>query len=199
MMRFFCRLSMEYKLLWAVAAMCWIAISPAVILADANPKLAELEQKIADLTLLHQQLGDRMAQAQAIRNALNDQQQQITSEIQVLIKSLKINTLQQAAAHLRMHYNIELLRTILAYGDELDAKIQSYQSGRERLGYLRQLAEDDIRMIATLSDLKIDALTTQISLVINRYLPDAHVIQIDPQQVALLSDRQVWARVTDRR
>lgn len=198
MKRFF-RLPIEYRRLWAVVTMCWMVVSPAGILADANPKLSELEQKIADLTLLHQQLGDRMDQAQAIRNALNDQQQQITSEIQVLIKSLKIKTLQQASAQLRMHYNIELLRTILAYGDELDAKIQSYQSGRERLGYLRQLAEDDIRMIATLSDLKIDALTTQISLVINRYLPDAHVIQIDPQQVALLSDRQVWERVTDRR
>jgi hypothetical protein len=51
-------------------------------------------------------------------------------------------------------------------------------------------------MISTVSDLKIDALTTQISLVINRYLPDAHTIQIDPQQVALISAEQVWQRTT---
>jgi hypothetical protein len=80
--------------------------------------------------------------------------------------------------------------------DKLDSKLSFYQSGRERLGYLRKLAEDDIRMITTLSDLKIDALTTQISLMITRYLPEAHVIQIDPQEVPLTSLEQAWKRST---
>ena len=79
--------------------------------------------------------------------------------------------------------------------DELDAKLLFLQTGRDRLSYLRQLAEDDIRMIATLNDLKIDALTTQISLVINRYMPEAHTIQIDPQDLTLLTDQQVWERL----
>jgi hypothetical protein len=174
--------------LW-LTAMAW---SPAA----ANVKKAELEQKIADIALLQNQLGDRMQQSQAILDALNEQQNLLTGEIQVLVRSLNIKTLAQARDHLRLRNNLELLRMIHAYMDGLDAKLGFYQSGRERLGYLRKLAEDDIRMIATLSDLKIDALTTQISLMITRYLSEAHVIQIDPQDVPLTSLEQAWKRST---
>lgn len=185
-------------IVWAFVAICsTMAITTPV---HANPKLAELEQKIADLTLLHQQLKDRMEQAQAMRGALLEQQNQLISEISLLSKSFKIQSFQQADQHLRVHYNIELLCMILTYMDQLDGKIHFYQAGRERLSYLRRLAEDDIRMIATLNDLKIDALTTQVSLVINRYLPEAHVIQIDPQRIELISAEQVWERaVTGKR
>lgn len=174
--------------LW-LTAMAW---SPAA----ANVKKAELEQKIADIALLQNQLRDRMQQSQAILDALNEQQNLVTGEIQVLVRSLNIKTLAKAKDHLRLRSNLELLRMIHAYMDELDAKLSFYQSGRERLGYLRKLAEDDIRMISTLSDLKIDALTTQISLMITRYLPEAHVIQIDPQDVSLTSLEQAWKRST---
>jgi hypothetical protein len=50
-------------------------------------------------------------------------------------------------------------------------------------------------MITTLNDLQIDALTTQISLVINRYLPEAHVIQIDPIRIEPFPPKQVWEKL----
>ena len=178
-----------------VAMICWLGITfggPAY----ANPKAAELEQKIADINLLVQQLSDRTGQVKSIRDALSEQQMALTSEIQIVMKSLGIHSITQAQRHLRLHYNLELLRTVYTYMDELDAKLLVYQTGRDRLGYLRQLAEDDIKMIATLSDLKIDALTTQISLVINRYLPEAHTIQIDPQHLPFATVQQVWDRLT---
>ena len=163
---------------------------------DANPKAAELQQKIADINLLLQQIKDRSAHVQSIRNALGEQHDALASEIQIIRKSLGIRSIKQAQRHLRLHYNLDLLCTILTYMDELDAKLLLLQTGRDRLNYLRQLAEDDIRMITTLNDLKIEALTTQISLVINRYLPEAHTIQIDPQHLPLLTVQQVWDRLT---
>ncbi|MBE0696421.1 MAG: hypothetical protein IH586_05810 [Anaerolineaceae bacterium] len=165
-------------------------------LAYANPKAGELEQKIADINLLLQQLQDREAQVKSIRDGLGAQQKALNSEIQIVLKSLGIKNVAQAQLHLRLHYTLELLRTVYTYMDALDAKLLAYQTGRDRLAYLRQLAEDDIRMIATLNDLKIDALTTQISLVINRYLPEAHTVQIDPQHLPLATINQVWERIT---
>lgn len=161
----------------------------------ANPKLSELERKIADLSLLQDQLAHRISQIQGIRGALIEQQTMLTSEVNLLVKNHQIKSWQQAQERMRLRNNIELLRTVLTYGDELDAKILFYQNGRERLAYLSRLAEDDMRMISALNDLKIDALTTQISLIINRYLPEAHVIQIDPQRVTLFSAQQVWDRI----
>lgn len=175
-------------LLWSV----FIWAAPA----SANPKISELEQKIADLSLLQEQLAHRIAQIQGIRSGLSEQQKMLASEVSLLVKNHQIKSLQQAQGQMRLRYNIELLRTVLTYVDELDAKILFYQNGRERLAYLSQLAEDDMRMISALNNLKIDALTTQISLIINRYLPEAHVIQIDPQRVTLLSAQQVWDRIS---
>lgn len=161
-------------------------------IAWANTKLSDLERKIADLSLLNQQLKDRMDQAITIRSALAEEQRQLTAEIKVLLKSLSIGSFQRAMQEQRIRYNIELLRTTVTYIQKIDEKMSFYQTGRDRLSYLQNLAQDDIRMIATLSDLKTDALTTQISLVINRYLPDAHTIQIDPDRIELVSAQSVW-------
>lgn len=178
-----------------LALLLWCAFIILAAPASANPKLSELERKIADLTLLQEQLAHRITQIQGIRGALIEQRNMLTSEVNLLVKNHQIKSWQQAQEQMRLRNNIELLRTVLTYGDELDAKILFYQNGRERLAYLSRLAEDDMRMISALNDLKIDALTTQISLIINRYLPEAHVIQIDPQRVTLLSAQQVWDRI----
>ena len=182
--------SLAASLILVMACVVW-----PVATAAANPKSVELEQKVADIDLLIQQLKDRMVQAQSIRDALAAQQKSLISEITLLTKSLKIEDYRQAGEHLRLRYNLELLTTVFAYLDALDSKLLLFQTGRERLSYLHRIAEDDLKMIATLNDLKIDALTTQISLVINLYLPEAHTIRIDASQLPLPSLRQVWNRV----
>ena len=158
----------------------------------ANPKVETLKRKIADINLLHQQLSDRGLQAQAARDALMTQKQELIAEITVLMKSDDIRTYRQAENNLRIHYNLSLLGILEAYRQTLESKLRLYRTGCDKLSYLSALADDDIKMITTLNDLEIDALTTQISLVINRYLPEAHVIQIDPIRIEPLSPEHVW-------
>ena len=183
---------------WIVLVACLVAgLGRGTAWADgANPKCRELKQKIADIALLHEQLGDRSRQAQAAHDALMAQQDTLAAEINILVKSLKINSFAEAQQNLRVHYDIELLRSIFAYITFLDDKILFYRIGRDKLNYLHDSALDDIEMMRALDDLKIDALTTQISLVINQYLPEAHAIQIAPGANALPSPEQVWDRVT---
>ncbi len=167
--------------------------------ASANQKAEQLRQKMADITLVHQQLKDRIDQAEALREALWEQQNALTAEIKVLTKSLNIQNYKQAHQHLRIRYNMELIGTIMSYLSEFDTKIRFYQTGRDKLSYLHQLAEDDIKMVTTMNDLKIDALATQISLVINRYLPQAHIIQIDPDGIDPASAEDAWKEVVQRK
>lgn len=164
-------------------------------LAWANPKVETLKQKIADINLLHQQLSDRSRQVQSARDALMTQKQELTNEIAVLMKSDDISSYRQAENNLRIHYNLSLLGILEAYMQTLETKLRLYQTGCDKLSYLSVLADDDIKMITTLNDLEIDALTTQISLVINRYLPEAHVIQIDPVRIEPVPPEQVWKRL----
>jgi hypothetical protein len=178
-------------------ALC-LGVTPDSTSANQMPaatKAEQLKQKIADITLLKQQLQDRSKKAEYILNELLVQRNDIVSEVRILIKSLNIKSLEQGRKHQRIHYNIELLRLLVAYIDEFDAKVQLYRTGFDRLAYLHQLANDDIRMVSTLSDFQIDALTTQISMVINRYMPEAHTIQIDPRHVLKSSDQSVWEAI----
>lgn len=164
----------------------------AAIPVSANSKIEELNQKIADISLLNQQLNERSDQVAAIRKALQNQKNGLTAEISILAKSLNIKTYPEAVKQLRIRYNLELLRAITAYLDELDIKSLFYQNGRNKLAYLQQLARDDVKMISTINDLKIEALVTQISLVINAYLPEAHVIQINIDHIIQPSAKTIW-------
>ncbi len=165
--------------------------------AEADSNIEELQRKIADIILLKGQLGDRQQQAEAALEALLKQENDLLAEVHVLIKSLKIKSFQDAQQHLRMRYDMELLGTVAAYRHAFETKIRFYQTGRDKLTYLQQLADDDTKMITTLSDFRIDALATQISLVINQYLEEAHAIQIDPQHMAVISSQSIWEDIAE--
>ena len=178
---------------WAMLVLCALLIWTAP--SYANGKIIELKQKIADVTLLDQQLHDRYDQVVTIQADLKNQKKNYEAEISILAKSLQITSYEDASQQFRIRYNLELLRTINAYLDELDIKLLFYQSGQNRLQYLKQMAEDDIKMISTINDMKIEALVTQISLVVSRYLPEAHVIQIDVDNIVKPASRTIWNEI----
>lgn len=162
---------------------------------SANAKADELKGKIADIGLLKRQLRDRQQQAEAVLSSLAAQQNELLAEVRLLQRSLNFKSYQQAMKYERAYYNIELLRRIMAYTNEFTNKIRFYQSGRDKLTYLQQLADDDIRMIGALNDFEIDALTIQISLLINKYLVEAHVIQIDHEKINSFPAETVWETI----
>ena len=163
-------------------------------LADSN--IAELQRKIADITLLKKQLGDRQHQAESALEALLKQHNDLLAESHVLMSSFKIRTFEDAQQNLRLRYDMELLGIIAAYQRAFEEKIRLYQNGQDKLIYLKQLAQDDTKMVAAVGDFQIDALATQISLVINQYLNEAHNIQIDPQTVEAVPSQQIWESFT---
>lgn len=164
--------------------------------ANAGGNLNELNRKIADIALLKDQLVDRKRQAEAALEAILKQQNDLVAEAHLLIRSSDFKSLEDARQHLRLSYDIELMGTIAAYRRAFEDKIRFYQTGRDKLRYLQQLAEDDSEMVSTLSDFRIDALTTQISLVINQYLEEAHSIQINPDKIEAVSPQVIWAQLT---
>lgn len=192
MKRFFTR-----NLAYNLALACLLVISVAVTRASADSKSEELQRKIADIALLRQQLVDRKTHAEAMHVKLLEQQADLVAEIRLLQKSFGFKSYQQAKQHDRVHYNIELIQTILAYNLMFTDKIKIYQTGHDKLNYLHQLAEDDIKMIRTLNDFEIDALTTQISLVINRYIGQAHVIQIDQKSIKRTPAKMIWEGIVN--
>jgi hypothetical protein len=175
----------------------WMMLSIPCCEVQANGDIAELQRKIADITLLKKQLGDRQRQAESAIEALLKQDNALTAEARLLISSFKIRSYEDARQNLRLRYDMELLGTIAAFRQAFTEKIRLYQTGQDKLVYLQQLAQDDAKMVSTLNDFQIDALATQISLVINQYLNEAHNIQIDPQAVEPLSSKLIWEHLED--
>jgi hypothetical protein len=185
-----------WKSFLKIALIGWILLSiPCCeVLADAN--IAELQRKIADVTLLKKQLGDRQRQAEFALEVLLKQHNDLLAETHLLISSFKIRTFEDAQRNLRLRYDMELLGIVAAYRRAFEEKIRLYRNGQDKLVYLKQLAQDDTKMVAALNDFQIDALATQISLVINQYLDEAHNIQIDPQTVESVSSQRVWEQIS---
>ena len=190
MLPYFCRMTIIGHIL-----ICILLVPYAAETANAESKADELQRKIADIDLLKDQLSDRKKQAEAVLNELLTQQQTLADEIRLIQKSYEFKSYQQVQEFDRARHNIELLRTITSYIEAFTRKIRFYQTGHDKLTYLHQSAEDDIKMISTLNDFEIDALTTQISLVINRYLREAHIIRIDPEKIELVSPEKIWKRI----
>jgi predicted peptidase len=163
--------------------------------AHADSNIIEMQRKIADITLLKKQLGDRQRQAESALDALLKQRKDLLAEAHVLIGSFKIKTFEEAQQNLRLRYDMELLGTIAAYRQAFETKIRLYQTGQDKLVYLKQLAQDDTKMVAALNDFQMDALATQISLVINQYLEEAHNIQIDTRSIESVSSREIWKNI----
>lgn len=179
--------------LWILIALGGILTSPAML--TANTKTGDLKQKVADMTLLHHQLTDRIEEAKVIREKFRHQKQGLLDEINVLRQTYKFKQFSDADQHLRIHYNMLLIGTMDAYLKRIEEKIMFYENGQDRLIYLQKLASDDIRMIDTLNDLEIDALTTQISLVISQYLAEAHVIQFQSGDITPVPPEKIWASI----
>ncbi|MGD8836444.1 MAG: hypothetical protein PVJ84_19305 [Desulfobacteraceae bacterium] len=181
----------------SLALACLLVISATVTWASADSKSEELQGKIADIVLLKQQLADRKTHAEAMQVKLLEQQADLVTEVRLLQKSFGFKSYQQARQYERVHYNIELIQAISAYNLMFTDKIRIYQTGHDKLDYLQQLVEDDIKMMRTLNDFEIDALTTQISLVINRYIGEAHIIQIDQKSIKLTPAKKIWEGVVN--
>ena len=176
----------------------WMALCLALPCALANSNTRELERKAADITLLMEQLEDRRQQADAVLGELSRLENEIANEVRILKKSYDAAVLDDAMSHPRLVYNIKLMQQLLAYDQALEDKIRFYQSGRDKLTYLHQLVQDDLKMTTTIDDFKIDALTTQISMLVNKYLSEAHIIQLDSQRVTQVSPQQVWNHINGR-
>lgn len=184
-----------FKLTARLSLLALLLTIGTAIIAEANTNVDELQRKIADITLLKKQLEDRRKQAESAIEALLVQQKDLVAEVHLLSNSLNLKSYQDAQKHLRIRYDIDLLRTITTYLQEFETKIHLYQTGSDKLTYLQHLAEDTVQMISTLSDYQIDALTTQISLVINQYLDEAHNIHIDLRNIEMASGERVWENV----
>ena len=157
--------------------------------------MIDLQQKMAEINLLQNQLNQRKNNAVEIREKLYGHLSILGSEIKTIAAQKKIETFKGAQAHPRVLHNLQLYGEVQSYIDQINQKIRYYQIGLDKLDYLYQCADDDLKIINTLTHLKIEALVTQIDMVIQTYLPEAHRILISLDNLNIGDAKTVWSQM----
>jgi len=168
----------------------WLPVLVAPV--SANQKAASLKKAMAELSLLHDQLVEKEKQTISIKAQLQEKIDELKKEILSERKDKKPIDFKAATMHPRIHYNLRLISEMLSYIDIYNEKSVFYKTGQDRLAYLYQQADDELKIINTLSDLKIDALIMQVKTVVEGYLPEAQTILISPNPFSKKSPQQIW-------
>ena len=167
--------------------------------AAANTKEYELQQKMADISLLKNQLTNQKSKVIDLREKLYSQKDELINEIFSETKRLRIKSFKSTHRSTRIRYNLELIRELEAYINSFNDKIRYYEIGSDKLSYLHNQADDELRIVQTLSDMKIDALFSQIELVLEQYMPEAHSIIINPDDFVLESQEDIWVKLSKKK
>lgn len=175
-----------------IAGIILFLFQPLDYVQAAGSKANELRRKMAEISLLHDQLTEKKEQAFLIRERLYHQLEEYVSEIKIIIKKKKITTYQNIGRAPRIGFNLRLIAEQIQYRKKFDDKILFYQIGTDKLEYLYQQADDDLKMVNTLNDLKIEALLTQIQKVLEQYITEAHKIIIDHETFDIIEAEKLW-------
>ena len=178
----------------------WIAIFVLVLVALPSSALAyasgeQLRQTMAAIALLNGQLSQRKADAAGIREVLSDRLKEIKTEAEREWREKGIKTHADALDNSRLFYDLKLMGEIQAYIDRYTQKIGYYRVACDRLAYLYQQADDDLKIVSTLSGMKVDALISQAEKILDDYLPDAQTLVIHPGTLTVDPPEKIWDRL----
>jgi hypothetical protein len=156
---------------------------PSTITASTQDE--QLRRMMADIALLNNQLAQRKADAASIRDALTVQIEALKSETWRLWRDGEIKSDEQALENPRIRYNLMLMAEIQAYIERYAQKMDYYRVACNRLSYLYQQADDDLKIVNTLSGMKIDALISQTQKILDAYLPASQTLVVHPETLII--------------
>ena len=183
--------------LMSVIVVVVLLVLPSTVAADNNAE--RLRETMADIALLKGQMAQRKTDADGIRDALSEHLEAIETEARRECREKGLNTEVEALKNPRLLYDLMLMAEIQAYIRRYTQKIGDYRAACDRLSYLYQQADDDLKIVSTLSGLKIDALVSQADKILDGYLPEAQTIVIQPDQLTIETPEKMWEALSGSR
>lgn len=176
---------------WMIALLAgWMLIWPAI--SPAATKDEQLRRTMAEIALMNRQLSQRKTDAAGIRNALLAQMEGLQNEVRGLIAEKQIASVEEASQTPRIWFDLKLIAELKAYVERYAQRIAYYRIAMDRLSYLYQAADDDLKIINTLADMKIDALVAQAEKILDGYLADAQTLVIHPTKRVVDPPEKIW-------
>ena len=172
---------------------CLMLLTISAANTEANTaKTQELNRKLSEISSLQYIIEEKIATAKATHEQLQNQIDKLAGEIHQWRDKENIESYQTAIQFARINYNIELIRQLSGYTDELTRRITYFQSGKEMLVFLNQQIRDDLRLIQTLNDMQVDKLIHRINEVLDEYIPETEKHIISLEAISWRSGEMIW-------
>ena len=159
---------------------------------SSNFKLSDLTHEMTVISSLRDKVLQRQAQASKLIKQLRQTMIELKEEIRGNKRKLRGPSYREAIRDPRVGYNIKLIQKILVYISGLSEKVQYLDIASEELAFLFQQAEDDLKVLETLSDMKIEKLMSQINQTTQKYQSEAIGLSIDVNGIFLSPPEEIW-------
>jgi hypothetical protein len=179
-----------------------VILSILALLTLFNPVLAEgpkkkaLQKMVYEISYLRAKIIDKIDQAAEMRVGLESQLTVLRDEIRSEQTRSGIYSYPKALQNLRIRYNLSLIQVLQAYILRLNERITYFQNGNEHLKFLAQQINDDIALINTLKDMKIDNLTDRINRVLDEFIAEMKKPVFDVADVRMMPIENLWGEIT---
>jgi hypothetical protein len=179
-----------------------VILSILALIALLNPVLAEgpktkaLQKKIYEISYLRAKIIDKIDQAVEMRVGLESQLTVLRGEIRSEQTRSGIYSYPEALQNLRIRYNLSLIQVLQAYILRLNERITYFHNGNEHLKFLAQQINDDIAIINTLKDMRIDNLTDRINRVLDEFIAETKKPVFDVTDVRMMPVENLWGEIT---
>jgi hypothetical protein len=161
-----------------------------------GPKKKALQKKIYEISYLRAKIIDKIDQAVEMRVGLESQLTVLRDEIRSAQARNGIYSYPEALQNLRIRYNLSLMQVLQAYILRLNERIAYFKSGNEHLKFLARQINDDIAIINTLKDMKIDNLTDRINRVLDEFIAETKKPVFDVTDVRMMPVENLWGEIT---
>jgi hypothetical protein len=160
-----------------------------------SPKAEKIRHQLMEILSLREAIREKSDQAIVMRSQLEENMTELKKEIENEQIHLELTSYQKAIRSPRVYYDLKLIQQLLAYILKFDEKIGDLKAGAERLEFLYQLADDDLRIVETLNDMEVEDLMNQINSVIREQAPKASSSFFDVNEIDLRKLEKIWDEI----
>ena len=155
-------------------------------------KLDLLQQKIGAIQALQARIENIRKQALDLQGTLQAKVAEYTQEIRKEKTERELKTFQQAIGVYRVRYNLKLVQQISAYLAAVSERIGFFQDGREQIDFLHQQAQDDLKMVQTLSDMEVADFVRRMDQALRKYKIAADSSLFDIEKIQHEQIETIW-------
>ena len=159
-------------------------------------KLDLLQQRINEIQALQTRMDDMRSQAVALQSTLQGKADTYSKEIRKEQADRDLKNYQQAIKVYRVRYNLKLVQQINAYLAAVSKRIAFFQEGRERVDFLYQQAQDDLKMVQTLSDMEIAGFIDRMDQVLAKYEKAVNSSLFDIEKIQQPELEALWHSIS---